>query len=62
MPQYPSCTLFPKFTKKGIPMRPIVSFINSPLYNLSKFLCELLSPLVGSTKFTVKNSYEFVRF
>ena len=43
-------------------MRPIVSFINSPLYNLSKFLCKLLSPLVGNTEFTVKNSYEFVQF
>ena len=40
-------------------MRPIVSFINSPLYNLSKYLSKLLSPLVGRTKFTVKNSYEF---
>ena len=37
----------PKIHKKDIPMRPIVSFINSPLYNLSKFLCKLLSPLVG---------------
>ena len=43
-------------------MRPIVSFINSPLYNLSKFLCKLLSPLAGNTEFTVKNSYEFVQF
>ena len=52
----------PKIYKKDIPMRPIVSFINSPLYNLSKFLCKLLSPLVGNTEFTVKNSYEFVQF
>ena len=52
----------PKIHKKDIPMRPIVSFINSPLYNLSKFLCKLLSPLVGNTEFTVKNSYEFVQF
>ena len=41
-------------------MRPIISFINSPLYNLSKYLSKLLSPLVGKTKFTVKNSYQFV--
>ena len=43
-------------------MQPIVSFINFPLYNLSQFLCKLLSPLVGNTEFTVKNSYEFVHF
>ena len=52
----------PKIHKKDIPMRSMVSFINSPLYNLSKFLCKLLSPLVGNTEFTVKNSYEFVQF
>ena len=52
----------PKIHKKGIPMWPIVSFINSPLYNLSKFLCKLLSPLVGNTEFTVKNACEFVQF
>ena len=52
----------PKIHKKGIPMQPIVSFINSPLYNLSKFLCKLLSPLVGNTEFTVKNLYEFLQF
>ena len=51
-----------KIQKKDIIMRPIVSFINSPLYNLSKYLCKLLSPLVGNTEFTVKNSYEFVQF
>ena len=43
-------------------MRPIVLFINSPLYYLSKFLCKLLSPVVGNTEFTVKNSFEFVQF
>ena len=52
----------PKIHKKGIPMWPIVSFINSRLYNLSKFLCKLLYPLVGNTEFTVKNLYEFVQF
>ena len=40
-------------------MRAIVSFINSPLYNLSKYSSKSLSPLVGKTKFTVKNSYQF---
>ena len=50
----------PKIHKTGFPFRPIVSFINSPLYNLSKFIAVLLTPLVGANGFTVKNSYEFV--
>ena len=40
--------------------RPIMSFINSPLYNLFKFFVKILSPLAGRTGHTVKNSYEFV--
>ena len=50
----------PKIHKSGFPFRPILSFINSPLYNLSKFIAVLLTPLVGTNGFTVKNSYEFV--
>ena len=49
-----------KAHKKDFSMRPIVFFINSPLYNLSKYLSKLLSLLVGKTKFTAKNSYHFV--
>ena len=37
-----------------------MSFINSPLYNLSKFSTKILSPQSGRTGHTVKNSYEFV--
>ena len=40
----------PKVYKKDFPMKPIVSFINSPLYNLCKYLSKLLSPLVGKIK------------
>ena len=31
----------PKIHKVSVPLRPIVSFINSPTYNLSKFLSRL---------------------
>ena len=48
-----------KVHKPGAPLRPIVSFINSPLYNLSKFFTKILSPLAGRTGHTVKNFYEF---
>ena len=53
-------TGLPKIHKTGFPFRPIVSFINSPFYNLSKFIAVLLTPLFGVNGFTVKNSYEFV--
>ena len=50
----------PKIHKPHTPLRPIICFINSPLYNLSKFFTNILSPLVGENRYTVKNSYEFI--
>ena len=44
------------------PLRPIVSFVCSPTYELSKFLAGLLSPLVGLTSSHVRNSHAFVEF
>ena len=38
----------PKIHKSDWPPRPIVFFINSPLYNLSKFVTKILAPLVNS--------------
>ena len=50
----------PKIHKPNLPLRPIVSFVGSATYQLSKFLKNILSPLVGNTVHTVKNSAEFV--
>ena len=52
----------PKVHKEGVPLRPIVSFIGSPTYNLSKHLSKLLSPLVGTSSSAVRNSRDFVNF
>ena len=52
----------PKIHKADVPMRPIVSFIHSPTYQLSKHLCHLLSPLVGHSDSSVWNSKQFVEF
>ena len=52
----------PKIHKPGIPLRPIVSFVNSPTYAISGFLARILSPVVGNTDYTVKNSCEFADF
>lgn len=49
----------PKIHKPGYPLRPIVSFIDSPTYMLSKHLAQILRPLLGNTDLTVKNSVEF---
>jgi hypothetical protein len=50
----------PKIHKEGVPLRPIVSNIGAPTYQLAKFLAGVLSPLVGHSIHHVKNSTEFV--
>ena len=52
----------PKIHKTGIPLRPIVSFVNSPTYAVSSYLAKILSPVVGNTDYTVKNSCDFADF
>ena len=52
----------PKIHKPEIPLRPIVSFVNSPTYGVSGFLAKILSPVVGNTENTVKNSCHFAEF
>ena len=52
----------PKIHKPGIPLRPIVSFVNSPTYAISGYLARILTPVVGNTDYTVKNSCEFADF
>ena len=56
------CPRFYKIHKPGIPLRPIVSFVNSPTYAISAYLARILSPVVGNTDYTVKNSCEFGDF
>ena len=36
----------PKVHKPGVPLRPILSMVGSPQYGISKWLCELLNPVV----------------
>ena len=51
----------PKVHKEGIPLRPIVSAIGSPIYSLAKELARILSPLAGRTSSYIKNSTHFVQ-
>jgi len=52
----------PKVHKPGVPLRPIVSFIESPIYQLSKHVTYILSPLIGNTESSVLNSVVFSTF
>ncbi|KAL3972435.1 transcription elongation factor S-II [Sarotherodon galilaeus] len=49
----------PKIHKEGVPLRPIVSSINSATYNIAKHLATILAPLVGNTPHHIKNSTDF---
>ncbi|XP_055714925.1 uncharacterized protein LOC129809142 [Phlebotomus papatasi] len=51
----------PKIHKQGIPLRPVVSFVGSPTYNLAKFISANLSPL-SQSHYNVKNSLEIAEF
>ena len=50
-----------KIHKPETPLRPIVSAIGSPTYNLAKFVIvtSIISPLAGTTSSFVKNSKHF---
>src|SRR3978361_2132464 len=45
-----------------MPIRPIVSNNQAPLYNLSKFLANIISNIVGKNNYFIKNSFEFKNF
>jgi len=49
----------PKIHKDGVPLRPIVSNIGAPTYQISKHLSGLLNQLTGKTSHHVKKSFHF---
>ena len=48
-----------KIYKNRNPLRPIVSLISSPTYNLFKHVAKILKPLAGNSAYTDKNSTKF---
>ncbi|XP_049868146.1 uncharacterized protein LOC126368293 [Pectinophora gossypiella] len=52
----------PKVHKTGVPLRPIVSQINTPTYDLAKHVARVLQNLVGHTSSFVRDSRQFVDF
>ena len=51
----------PKTHKPNIPLRPILSSINTPSYNLCKFLIPYLSPLTKNS-YTLPDSFTFAKY
>lgn len=50
----------PKIHKTNIPLRPIVSAINSPTYRLARYLASELKPLLRNSGSRILNSKDFV--
>ena len=50
----------PKIHKANVPLRPIVSCVNTLAYDLSAYLANILSPLTGKSEYTVTSSAHFV--
>ena len=50
----------PKIQKADVPFRPIESCFNTFSCELSAYLADILSPLIGNSDFTVTNSVHFV--
>ena len=50
----------PKIHKPEVPLRPIVSCIGAPSYQLSNHMASLISPLAGEADSHVKNSKHFM--
>ena len=46
--------------KADVPLRPIVSCVNTFAYDLSAYSTNILSPLTGKSEYTVTNSAHFV--
>ena len=59
--QMPKIYGLPKVHKPEIPLRLIVSFINSSSYKLAQFLADSLLPLVGNTEHHIRDSIHFKR-
>src|SRR5215468_2031124 len=60
-PVIPRMYGLPKIHKDNIPIRPIVSYTNSPVYFLSKFLNNFLSNNINFfSKHSIKNSLELI--
>lgn len=59
-PKLPKLYGLPKVHKSNVPLRPIVSQVDTPTYRLAQHVAKVLSPLRGHTTAHTKDSYHFV--
>ncbi|XP_024890071.1 uncharacterized protein LOC112466277, partial [Temnothorax curvispinosus] len=57
----PRCYGLPKIHKTGFPMRVIVSAIGSPLYNVARFIHEILHNSIPKPRSHVRDGWSFVK-
>lgn len=57
---FPKLYCLPKIHKENLPLRPIVSFIGSPTYKVSKYLSNFLKHAFQLDSYHTKNSFELV--
>jgi len=58
----PRCYGLPKVHKPGFPLRIVVSSVGSPLYNIAKFLHEVLNTSIKKPSSHVKDSWSFANY
>lgn len=51
-----------KVHKENYPLRPVVSFVNSPTYHTARYLSDILSGITDKTKYFVRDSFDFQKF
>ena len=62
-PRTPVLYGLPKIHKEDIPIRPVVSFVDSPVYRLSSWLNDTLREVTGfKNQFSIKNSIDFANY
>ena len=52
----------PKVHKTNMPLRPIVSNILAPRYNISKWLTEILKNVINANNLSIKDSWQFKKY
>ena len=63
MPSHSSCPRLyglPKIHKPDVPLRPITCMMDSPAHKTAAYLTKVISPVLGKSEYTVKNSAAFV--
>jgi len=58
----PRCYGLPKVHKPGFPLRIVVSSIGSPLYNIAKYLHDVLNTSIKKPSSHVKDSWSFANY